>query len=280
MNSAKKMSYFQVPGSLISMPLSAKVSLDGFWCHAHGIRKKLLVFVHGMRSNFYKSRFKKEIMKQAERNGFDVLMFNNRGNGTNVETERFTNCLKDIHTALQFGRTRGYRHFFLMGHSTGCQKITYYQAVRRDSAVRALVLAAPADDYAICQRDLGRKYKYWITKARRLVAERKQDTRLSRCKGFSARRFLSVADPGQTEAKIFNYAGSLAFFRRIRCPVLAFFGSKEEYACMPVDKMGSILRTKTQAHKFDYFNVNGADHGFHGYEKETVSKIYRWLSEL
>ena len=41
---------------------------------------------------------------------------------------------------------------------------------------------------------------------------------------FTAARFLSLADLKHPEANVFRYAGALAQFRRIRCPVLAVFG--------------------------------------------------------
>jgi pimeloyl-ACP methyl ester carboxylesterase len=254
--------------------------LDAFW--VPGVRRHttLLVLVHGMGGNFYRSGLKKEWLRQCDRFGLDVITFNNRGSDRAVAFERFGDCVADIDAALAAGRRLGYRRFVLLGHSTGCQKITLYQARRQNPAVRALVLAAPADDLAICRRDLGRRYNHWIRHARRLVKRGQGQTLLPMLyEKFSARRFLSIADPQSVEAQLFNYGGAMRHFRSIRCPILAFLGTREEYACQPVQQMGEILRAKTRSENFHFFAVPGGDHGFHGHERATAARALRWLQQ-
>lgn len=262
------------------LPAGAKKPLDAFWIPGHRRHETLLVLVHGMGGNFYRSSLKKQWLHQCDRFGFDVLTFNTRGSDRDVVFERFNDCVADIDAALAAGRRLGYRKFILLGHSTGCQKITFYQARRQNPAVRALVLAAPADDLAICRRDLGRSYAYWLTRARRLVQQGKGKTLLPMLyEKFSAKRFLSIADPRSTEAQLFNYHGPMRHFRSIRCPILAFLGTREEYACQPVWQMGEILRDKTRSSNFHFFAVPGGDHGFHGHERATAARALRWLQQ-
>ncbi|TAN37093.1 MAG: alpha/beta fold hydrolase [Verrucomicrobia bacterium] len=267
------------PGALVTIPVPGVARpLDGFWLPGRCRHATLVLIIHGMGGNFYRSQLKKEWLWQAAGYGFDVLTFNNRGSDRAVAFERFENCVADIDAALAVGRRLGYRRFVLLGHSTGCQKIALYQARRQHPAVRALVLAAPADDLAICRRDLGPRYNYWLKHARKLVTQGKGDTLLPMLyEKFSARRFLSIADPRSVEAQLLNYAGQLRHFRRVRCPVLAFLGTREEFACRPVVEMGEILRQKTRASIFEFFTVTGGDHGFHGHEAATVRRAYRWL---
>jgi pimeloyl-ACP methyl ester carboxylesterase len=159
--------------------------------------------------------------------------------------------------------------------------VTYHQARRAYPGVKALVLAAPADDYAIARRDLGPRYSRWIARARRLVRERKGSTLLIDGHTiFGARRFLSAADPTRPEAALFDYHGRMHHFRRIRVPVLALFGTEEEYACMPIPEMGAILRRKTRSSQFAFVTIPDADHGFHGKEIVTVNRMYRWLERV
>jgi pimeloyl-ACP methyl ester carboxylesterase len=234
-----------------------------------------------MHSNFYRSQLKKEIMRQCGRRGFDMMSFNNRGAEQDVANERFTDCLEDLDVLLKFARAKGYRHFVLLGHSTGCQKITYYQARRQRSDISALVELAPADDYAIWRHDLGSRYTWWVNKARQLVSQRRGDERLPpKCWSFSARRFLSVADPRQAEAKVFNYRGRLTHFRKIRCPVQVLFGSEEEFLPISFEEMEQALRDVTQANPFDFQVIPGADHGFHACERVTANTIFRWLQTV
>jgi pimeloyl-ACP methyl ester carboxylesterase len=267
------------PGALVTIPLPRKAKpLDGFWLPGYRRHAALLVIVHGMGGNFYRSSLKKEWLRQADRFGFDVFTCNNRGSDRAVVFERFGDCVADIDAALAVGRRLGYRRFVLLGHSTGCQKVTLYQSRRQNPDVRALALAAPADDLAICRRDLGKRYKYWLKHARQLVAQGQGKTLLPMLyEKFSARRFLGIADPRSTEAQLFNYAGRLHHFSRIHCPVLAFLGTREEYACLPVAQMDDILRAKTRSQNFHFFTVPGGDHGFHGHEQATVQRALHWL---
>ncbi|OGV45915.1 MAG: hypothetical protein A2X46_06995 [Lentisphaerae bacterium GWF2_57_35] len=233
-----------------------------------------------MGSNFYRSSLKKEFMIQAPKAGFDILLFNNRGAEKGTVDERFVDALEDIDAALQFGRAQGYRRFVLIGHSTGCQKIAYYQAVRRRKEVEALVLLAPADDHALCRRDLGRAFNQRVRQAKRLVAQNRGHELISGLyEPFSARRFLSVADPKQLEARIFDYEGDLSHFRRLRCPVLAVFGAQEEFAVLPVPQMLDRLRAKTRSRLFAALEIKGADHGFHGCEKAAARAVCRWIEQ-
>lgn len=272
-----------IPGELVSLSARGlKRPLDGFWVRGAARSRTLLLFVHGMGGNFYRSVSKKEMLRQAPPRGIDVLSFNNRGCEKDVAWERFPDCLHDLDAAVAFGRARGYRRFILLGHSTGCQKVTYYQYRRRHPQVAALVLAAIGDDYAIARRDLGRRYARVVARARRLVKAGRGDTVLPDrgCLGFSARRLLSVADPKQVEARLFDFEGPMREFRAITTPVLAVLPQREEYACVPVPVMAKRLLERTRANPFKAVIVPRADHSFHGVERETTRIILDWIAAL
>jgi pimeloyl-ACP methyl ester carboxylesterase len=272
----------RIPGSLVTIPLGGKNRpMDGFLAHGPRAKRRLLVLVHGMGGNFYRSRFRKELLLQSASTSFDTLAFSNRGSDADVASERFRDCLADLDAALRWARGQGYRQFVLMGHSTGCQKVTYYQALRNRRDVEAVVLGAIGDDMAISKRTLKRKYKGWIHHARRLVARGKGHHILPpECLSFSAARFLSCADPRQREAQLFNFEGRLAHFRRLRCPTLVVMGSDEEHACMPVPEMIRRLERATKSIAFDSLVIPGGDHGFHGKEHVTAKAVMNWLGTL
>lgn len=273
----------ELPGRLVTFTARGlKRPLDGFWVTGAKRSDTLLLFVHGMGGNFYRSVSKKEMMAQAPLAGIDVLSFNNRGHEGDVAAEVFEDSIHDLDAAVAFGLERGYRKIVLLGHSTGCQKITYYQARRRHPRVAALVLAAIGDDYAIARHDLGRRYDLQVARARALVKAGKGETvmKAKGCLNFTARRFLSVADPVQPEAEIFNLEGPLRTFRRITCPILAVLPEKEEYACIPVPELAARLRAASRAKTFDTILIPEADHGFKGRESETTGVILDWLKPL
>lgn len=269
---------FEVHGALIQLPLPSKARpLDGFWMPGRKAHERLLIFVHGMGSNFYRSQFRKQLMLDAPAAGFDLLLFNNRGAEKDVATEKFRDCLADLDAALAFARRKGYRDVALLGHSTGCQKITYFQALRKDPLVKALILAGIGDDLAISRRDLGRRYAFWLEKARALVRAGKGDTILPKCLNFAAHRFLSVADPSCVEAQLFDFGGPMRHYRRLRVPVLALLPAEEAYACMPVERTADILLRKSNSRNFASIILPRADHGFKDCEPAAARAVFVWL---
>jgi pimeloyl-ACP methyl ester carboxylesterase len=278
--------FWEQPGSLVALPARGAM-LDGFWRHEAVRRPRLLILVHGMGSDFYHSRFKKTLLERCPEAACDGLSFNNRGSREGVRSERFTDCLRDLDAALAFGRRQGYRRFVLAGHSTGCQKIAYHQFRRNDPAVEALVHLAPGDDYAITLRELG------PARLRRLVEQLHARVKAGRgdeavpsggglpemCEGFTARRFLSIADPAQTEAGIFQYDGKLRVFSKLTLPQLVVFGTREEYACLPMSRMAARLREKTSSSRFAFVTIRGADHGFHRHEREAAGAVMKFLKQ-
>lgn len=272
----------EIQGALVTLPLPGKKTrpLDGFWLPGRKTNPRLLIFVHGMGGNFYRSQLRKQLMLDAPGSGFDMLLFNNRGAEKDVATEKFRDCLEDIAAAMRFAREKGYREVTLMGASTGCQKIAYYQALRRDRLVKAIILAAIGDDLAITRRDLGAKHGFWVRKAKQLAKRGKGDTILPECANFSAQRFLSIADPTQPEAQLFDFSGPMRLYRKLKVPVLALLPEQEEHACIPVPMAVEILRSRSGSRHFDSILVPGADHSFHGFEPEASRAAFGWLANI
>ena len=273
-----------VEGALVAFPAAGGRKprmLDGFYRPAAAKRAPLVAFVHGMGSNFYRSGLKKAFLETAPARGCAVLSFNNRGAERGTEDENFRSCLADLDAAVAFARRRGHRNIVFVGHSTGCQKIAYWQAQRRHPAVAGLVLLAPADDYAAMRRDLGTRFEKKVGWARKKVAAGQGDAPVTGLyERFTAERFLSLADVKRVEANVFRYAGALTQFRRVTCPVLAVFGENEEFAAIPPAEMLAILRRKTNSRDFDDWLIPGADHGFHGCEAELALSVCQWAREI
>ena len=273
-----------VDGALVAFPAAGGRKprmLDGFYRSGPKQNAPLLVFVHGMGSNFYRSALKKAFLEAAPALGLGVLSFNNRGAERGTEDEKFLACLPDLDAASEFARRRGHRKLVFVGHSTGCQKIAFWQAKRGNPAVAGLVLLAPADDYATTRRDFGKRFEKKVAWAKKMVAKGKGDAQVvGLYERFTAARFLSLADLKHAEANVFRYAGALTQFRRIQCPMLAVFGEDEEFAAIPPAEMLAILRRKTNAREFDDWLIPGADHGFHGCAAELALSVCQWAREI
>ena len=275
---------WSLAGELVAFPAAGGCKprmLDGFYRPAAAKRAPLVAFVHGMGSNFYRSGLKKAFLESAPACGCAVLSFNNRGAERGTEDEIFSACLADLDAALAFARRRGHRKIVFVGHSTGCQKIAFWQARRRHPGVAGLVLLAPADDYAVTRQDFGARFEKKVAWARRQIAQGRPGAPVAgRYERFTAARFLSLADPRRAEANVFRYAGPLTQFRRVKCPVLAVFGDQEEFAAIPPADMLAILRDKTRSRRFEDWLIPGADHGFHGMETELAEAVCRWVREV
>ena len=271
------------PGELVSFATAPDRKdrvrrLDGFY-RGIGPGTPLLLFVHGMGSNFYRSRLKKAFLDIAPVFGFSVLSFNNAGAGSGTENEDFRHTLPDLDAARDFARRRGHRTLVWVGHSTGCQKITWWQEQRRPAGPTALALLAPADDHAIVRAHLGRRFDARVEWARRQVAAGKPEAPVPGLyERFGARRFLSVADPRQIEAGLFRYDGPLTRFRRVTCPVLAVFGADEEFAPLPPATMLAILRRRTRASRFTDWLIPEAGHSFRDCEDALALAVSDWLA--
>lgn len=276
---------WDLPGSLVAFPVRASARrawrLDGFYRRASSSApgSPLLVFVHGMGSDFYHSSLKKAFLLAAPESRLSVLSFNNSGAGRATETERFRDCLPDLDAVAAWARSRRHRRIVWVGHSTGCQKIAYWQALRRSPATAALVLLAPADDYAVTRRDLGpRRFDALVARARRLAAAGDPDARIRNgYETFSPRRFLSIADTRNPEANLFRYDGPLTHFRRLSCPLLAVFGEDEEFAAIPPADMLSVLARRTRSPHCDTLLVPAAGHSFRGAELPLARAVCRWI---
>ncbi|MBM4155225.1 MAG: alpha/beta fold hydrolase [Lentisphaerae bacterium] len=269
------------PGALVTLAVSRRLRLDGFLVRPARPTRTLLLFVHGMGSNFYRASLKKAFLDLARGGGPAVFSFNNRGAEGGTVDEPFAGCLADLDAALRFGRAAGFRRFVLAGHSTGCQKIVHYQARRCAADVAGLVLLAPADDFAIGRRDLGPAFARTVARARSLVKAGRGGERITGMhQPFSARRFLSIADRRRAEAAVFDYEGPMRGFRAVSAPVLALFGSREEFAVMPVRAMLDCLAALHPAGRVTARLVPGADHGFHRREASVAALTARWIRGL
>ncbi len=291
--------YTRMTGELISFESSDKLELEGMLC-APTRSKTCLVHVHGMTDSFHGVSLVDNLMHAAFRNEMSFFTFNNRGMGTitvfqrlkehltfrtiGTAFENFKESVFDIDAALKMLRERGYRNFILSGHSTGCQKIAYYQYRGNPRSVKGLILLGPADDYNWQIKMLGKKkHKESLQIARRLMRAGKGKQLMPfehEPSYFSAKRYFDLYSGSSVEAKLFNYERKMREISNIKIPVLSIFGSKEEFAAMPPRKM---LRILSQKFKHSYSKttlIKDADHCFCLKEEEVEAVVSKWLRNL
>jgi pimeloyl-ACP methyl ester carboxylesterase len=287
------------------MKISFQRIITGDGLELHGLlfepdRKttNVLVHLHGWMGNFYENKFIDYIAKEAISKGFAFLAFNNRGTGiitdlikrgkSKVEyiriggsLEKFEDCILDIKAAIDFISEKGYKKIVLQGHSLGCQKATFYKYNTRDKRIKGLILLAPVDDPGFTKKELKNKYEKSLRIARGMVKKGKGDKLVPKWMAFypllNVSMFLSVTDPKSSSGRLFDYSGKLKEIKNVNCPILAVFGTKDEYQSNPGEKL-KIL--KENVRDCDMKLVNNAGHGFVGFEEILSKLIGNWLKTL
>jgi pimeloyl-ACP methyl ester carboxylesterase len=257
-----------------------------------------LIHIHGWVGNFYERKYIDHIAKVAVSKGFAFLTFNNRGAGIISDfikrkkikeeyvriggsLEKFDNCIKDIKAAVDFLKAKGYKKIILEGHSLGCQKAVFYKRKTKDSLVKGLILLAPVDDYGFTKALLKSKHKKALEIAKRMVKNGQDKTPVPEWMAYypllSAQMFVNVTDPNSSSGKIFNYSGKLTEIKSVDCPILAVFGSEDEWQADPGEKL-KILEENVK--DCDIELVQNAGHRFIGFEEKLSKLIGNWIKNL
>ncbi|MBI1961232.1 MAG: hypothetical protein HYS45_00850, partial [Parcubacteria group bacterium] len=137
-----------LPGLLYKAKRSREVAI-----HLHG---------NGSSSVFYYDDRQDELVNALSRKGISLMLFNNRGahyvkrlnvvkQGRTIKKrfgmayEKIKDCIPDIDGAIGFLRKQGFRTFYLVGESTGANKICVYHYYKPRNKVSKYVLLGGGD---------------------------------------------------------------------------------------------------------------------------------------
>ena len=301
----------------VSLLATDKVMLPGLFYRPDKPAEKAAVWLHGMGDNgtFYNPKRINALARALTKNGVALLAFNNRGahnrKGLYIDDETLpeedrrlaggthyeliADCVKDIDGAADFLKEQGFSALYLMGHSTGANKICAYHDRAKKNPFKKYVLAGPGDDLGLFFTELGEK-RYW--QALRYAAA-KIDAgdplhimpKYSGMYPFSAQSARDILDPDGAY-NTFPYYESLnerlgskplfKEYRQIDKPVLAIIGAEDEYMDTAGGAEGALKllmkhTSNAQLKHSDFLTVAGADHGFHDHEDEFAEKVSDWL---
>ena len=280
----------EIKGELISYKTKDNLTMNGFLCRSRKGNKTVIIEIFGMISDFFSSPRNYAMSKVAKGKHVDFLFAGNRGMGSvfpfdkdgkdvfiGTAREKFTDCIFDIKAAVDTAYKMGYKRIILQGHSTGCQKSTYYLYKTGDKRIKGLILMGATGDYDILKKELGRKLPRAVRIARNMIKAGKTDQITPNwISYYTPQRFLSYAIPTNPEARMFNYDSNLKEFSKIKCPILVIFGSKEQHATKPIKEHINILKKATTSSRFDSAIINGSNHSFKGKEREFTRVIVNW----
>jgi len=277
-----------LPGLLYGTKRSKKVAV-----HLHG---------NGSQSIFYHDDQRIELAKSLNQRGISLLMFNNRGahyikklytkntrKRLGMAYEKIKECITDIDAAIMFLSKQGYKEFYLIGESTGANKICVYNFYKPKNKISKYILLGGGDDTGIYYDILGKKIFFRLLKeAKKKIKQLKGEefiTELLPDEIFSYIGFYDIANP-DGDYNIFPFYEVLKrkklstkplfrHFKSIKKPTLVVYGENDQYAWGNVSKVVDILRG--QKPELEYKIIKGADHGFSKHQKTLAKVLARWL---
>ena len=270
-----------------------KIRLNGIWYGSYA-PKRVIVFIHGLSGSVFS---KTDLMQVLAVSGTGVLVFNNRGHDrvssiTSITGKRiiagaahevFEECVDDIDGAISFAK-QFHVPVYLMGSSTGCQKISHW-AYKRKKGTAGLILLAPISDFSAELMLTGRhKLDQWKKMARILIQKGRQHTLVPIPNPkwefvVDAQRFMSLYS-GKSAEEIFTYwepKRASKTLRSIKIPTLVLLAEKDEYAERSVDKISSWFEANIQTG--EVIVVPRVTHNFKTAEKQVAGYIRRFMKE-
>ncbi|MBF8249568.1 MAG: hypothetical protein HW400_169 [Candidatus Levybacteria bacterium] len=270
--------------------------------------KKAMIFLHGNGSTsvFYNDDQRIELTKALNKKGVSLLMFNNRGahyikkldfiNKGKLERKRFgtayekiKDCIKDIDAAIKFLEEKAYKEFYLIGESTGANKICVYHFYKSDNRISKYILVSGADDMGIQYSLLGKERFYKLLNESKEKIKGNEGEELIKellpNEIFSYNAFYDTCNP-DGDYNTFPYLEVIKklklstkplfrYVKSINKPTLVIYGGKDEYALGGGAKSAEILRQ--QRPDFIYRVIKNADHAFSHHQKEYAKIIVDWL---
>ena len=282
---------------LLTFEATDRVVLHGLLYEPERRTRRAAVWLHGTggASVFDTSRTNR-LARELVSRGIAFFPFNNRGahvlkrlrkGETRIEAgsahEVLRECVFDINGAARELRRRGYRELYLIGHSTGANKIAVYDHYTKRKAFKKYVFLAGGDDTGLLYDQLGRRrFESLLRRAR----ERRGSHEMSPMPMLSWRALYDVINPNG-DYNVFPFLEVMRgvrlsrrprfrYIRAVRKPSLAIYGENDEFCYGDVPRCAAILAENAGAN-FEIVVMADADHGFSGREAELGTMIAEWL---
>ena len=273
--------------------------------------KRAAIWLHGMGDNgvFYNPDRINALGKALTDRGITLLSFNNRGahdkkmlsiDGSDTQYiggthyERIRDCVYDIDGAVAYLKDKKYTELYLLGHSTGANKVCVYNQKTAQNPFSKYVLASPGDDVGGQYQEMGEiAFNKTLALAKDMatsdpLAVMPEDSGMY---PFSAQSAYDMMNPNGNYNTFPFYEvatkrlGSKALFeayRKIRIPTLVVFGENDEYAGSAGSVSDALIMLEDNTHESivddcGFLTIAGADHGFHGAYELFASSVASWL---
>jgi len=288
-----------------------KIRLPGLLYEPAQRTKKVLINLHGngSASVFYSVQRSNAFGKHLSDLGISFFAFNNIGAhyikslkkvigdkeervklGTAYELIR--ECEYDIDGAVEFLQGLGYQEFYLIGHSTGANKICVYNYYKPKNIFSKFILAAGGDDAGVLYDMLGeKKFKSALQQCKKYIEAGKGRKLIPKYLMEYIISYQSLFDTINPDGDYNTFPFNEAFrkkelakkelFREVKSikkPALVIYGENDEYCYGDVAKcVGLIQDAVKNKENFDFKIIEGADHSFHEKEEKFAGYVSDWL---
>jgi len=254
-----------------------------------------IIWIHGWGVNFYYPTYVMIGRGLAER-GYTCITVNTRMHDLgNVEAWRgekrirgggywgvASEDVRDLAAWIDFAQDRGFKQVVLVGHSAGSAAVRTYQAKKQDQRVVGVVLASGG-----VQPDTRAPDPEQLAQATRLMADGRgddlvRDPKRSFPSFISAATLLDIAKTPPEFKDFFGVQTPNPAVTRIRCPMLAFYGTKEDVGTEADLKLlkTCIQHQSSGPSRVDTVMIRNADHMYTGEEAQVAQTIAKWADTL
>lgn len=300
--------------SLVHFLSTDNLRLPGLLYEPEIKTKQAAIFLHGCGSSsiFYKPEM--NIFADIfTRHNIAFFPFNNRGahliktlkqesGNEESEAERITagtyyeiisDCTKDIDGAIHFLRGQGFETFYLIGHSTGANKIAVYHYNNTKNPISKYILLAGGDDTGLTYEMMGEKrFKQALTRCEKELRNGNGDKPVPKYiypEPYSFRALYDVINPegDYNTFPFYEYLNNQKLsakplfreYQSINKPVLVVYGEHDEFCYGNVPACIEALKEHTKSQTDAAFEIiPETGHGFDGKEKELGGLMARWLT--
>lgn len=295
----------KIKAELSAFEASDRLTLQGLLYNPGGT-KKVLIYTHGCGSSsiFNNPDFVNLAGQMLNREGIAFFPFNNRGSyalhwrkkiisknksekiPSGSSYELIKDCVPDFDGAIKFLRSKGFKEFYLAGHSTGANKVALYDYLKKGKTpVKKYILYGGGDDSGIYKKELGKSFDKYLKICRKKVKQGEglkliPDSWLKR--PYSYQSLLDIMEPdGHYDVFPFNAAkkgmksGYFKALSKIKKPSQLVFGEQDPVNYLPIGECLDLLKRKLKNRKnFSYKVITGGDHSCSGVE----AKLFKaWI---
>lgn len=274
--------------------------------------KKVALFLHGNGfSSIFESVEKTEAFAQAlTKNDIAFFPFNNRGAGYirklkkdvdgkeeeiqgGTAYELIKDCIFDIDGAIAYLKKQGFTTFYLIGESTGANKICVYNYYQKKNPVSKVVLLSGGDDTGVYYHEMGeKKFNLALKRCQEEVAKGHGLRLIPKYfldYTFSYQSLYDTLNP-DGDYNMFPYTeyfnhlelSKKKLFREyesLTMPVLVVYGANDEYCYGKVPEIVNVLEKKSHSSHFKAVIIPDTDHGLTGKTEEGATIIAKWFAK-